>query len=368
MKNPLITVAALLAVAAPGSTLKAASVENVTVYKEPGRFGGWPANNGIWSWGDEILVGFSQGYFKKVESGHAIDGSKPSVPRFARSLDGGRSWKIEAPSFLDADGKEKEATDPPGGVDFTNPNFAMTLRMVSSRTGFSRFYYSYDRGKVWQGPYSLPAFGRKVISARTDYIVNGKHDAMAFITSGKENGREGRVFCTRTTDGGKTWKFISWIGPEPPGFSIMPSTVRLSPKVLLATLRQKEGESHWIDSYISEDNGGNWRFLNRPVESTGAFVGNPPSTIRLKDGRIAMTYGYRSAPFGIRAKLSNDGGKTWGQEIMLRDDAGCGDLGYPRTVQRSDGKIVTLYYFNDAKDAERYIAATIWDPGTSPAR
>ena len=53
---------------------------------------------------------------------------------------------------------------------------------------------------------------------------------------------------------------------------------------------------------------------------------------------------------------------------MLRDDAGSGDLGYPRTVQRSDGKIVTVYYFNDDKYAERYIAASIWDPGTSKTR
>gem|GEM_PF-4111678 len=39
------------------------------------------------------------------------------------------------------------------------------------------------------------------------------------------------------------------------------------------------------------------------------------------------------------------------------------DLGYPRTVQRPDGKIVTMYYFNDASSKERYIAATIWRPG-----
>jgi hypothetical protein len=32
-------------------------------------------------------------------------------------------------------------------------------------------------------------------------------------------------------------------------------------------------------------------------------------------------------------------------------------------VQRSDGKILTVYYFNDHPDTERYIGATIWDPG-----
>ena len=91
-------------------------------------------------------------------------------------------------------------------------------------------------------------------------------------------------------------------------------------------------------------------------------MGNPPSMIKLKDGRMAITYGFRSAPYGIRAKLSRDDGKTWGPEIVLRDDAGTWDLGYPRTVQRADGKIVTVYYFNDKKDEERYIAATIWNP------
>ena len=39
---------------------------NVKVYAEPGRFGGWPANHGLWSWGNEILVGFSRGYYKDL--------------------------------------------------------------------------------------------------------------------------------------------------------------------------------------------------------------------------------------------------------------------------------------------------------------
>jgi hypothetical protein len=36
---------------------------------------------------------------------------------------------------------------------------------------------------------------------------------------------------------------------------------------------------------------------------------------------------------------------------------------YPRTVQRRDGKIVTVYYFHDRPKSDRYIAATIWDAG-----
>lgn len=41
---------------------------------------------------------------------------------------------------------------------------------------------------------------------------------------------------------------------------------------------------------------------------------------------------------------------------------GNGDLGYPRSVQRLDDKVVTVYYHNVDQDQERFIAATIWTP------
>ena len=91
-------------------------------------------------------------------------------------------------------------------------------------------------------------------------------------------------------------------------------------------------------------------------------MGNPPSLLMLKDGRLSLIYGFRSEPYGIRARLSSDKGQTWSDEIILRKDAGCWDLGYPRSVQRPDGKIVTAFYYNDDPNRERYIAATIWDP------
>jgi hypothetical protein len=76
-----------------------------------------------------------------------------------------------------------------------------------------------------------------------------------------------------------------------------------------------------------------------------------------------LAFGYRAKPFGIRARLSADRGRTWEPEITLRGDGGGRDVGYPRTVQRRDGKLVTVYYFHDEPKGNRYIAATIWDPG-----
>ena len=49
----------------------------------------------------------------------------------------------------------------------------------------------------------------------------------------------------------------------------------------------------------------------------------------------------------VLARLSSDRGKSWGDAIVLRGDAGGQDLGYCRSVQRPDGKIVTVYYMWD---------------------
>jgi len=340
------------------------AAEHVIVYREPGRFGGWPANSGIYSWGNEILVGFSRAWHKAQDPGrHQMDRDKPAEGAFARSLDGGRTWTIEPhPEVLSPEQPAPKTTGCPGGIDFTHPGFAMTLRMAGIHTGPSRFHYSTNRGKSWTGPCALPMFDRAGVAARTDYIVNGKRDCLIFLTASKDNQREGRVMCARTTDGGKTWNFVSWIGPEPKGFDIMPSSIRLSPSRILTTVRHNEGRQNWIDSYLSENDAKTWTYFGRPVPDTGAFNGNPPSLIKLKDGRLCLTYGYRSEPYQIRARLSSDSGKTWTDDIVLRDNGAAWDLGYTRTVQRPDGKIVTIYYFNDGKQTERFIEATIWDP------
>ena len=70
---------------------------HVKVYFEKGMFGGWPANHGIWIWGEEILVGFGMGYYKDQGLSHHIDREKPEIPMLARSLDGGETWSLEDP-------------------------------------------------------------------------------------------------------------------------------------------------------------------------------------------------------------------------------------------------------------------------------
>lgn len=372
----IICVLLILVSTTTAADLRPTDIEHVKVYSEPTRFGGWPANHGIWSWGNEILVGFSEGAYKYLgPDRHAIDREKPEKHFLARSKDGGRTWTIIDPAlkgdlipeggFLHGvardDVKIPEAIAQTEPINFTHPDFAMTLRTTDINDGSSRYFYSYDRGDNWEGPYLLPNFGAPGTAARTDYIVNGKNDCMAFITVAKSNKQEGRVICIRTRDGGLSWTKEGDIGPEPRGFLIMPATVRINDTELYTILRARKGSKRWQQAFRSKDNGKTWTQEVDPVDDAGE--GNPAALIKLKDGRLCMTYGFRADPFSIRAKLSFDNGQTWSDDIILRDDGTNRDIGYTRMVQRPDRKVVVFYYINDETTGpERYIGATIFDP------
>lgn len=98
-----------------------------------------------------------------------------------------------------------------------------------------------------------------------------------------------------------------------------------------------------------------------------------PWPVLLKDGQILVLFARRRMPTGIGGIVSSDGGKTWSEEFIIRDDGkrwneakhdegDWGDLGYPVGCQLCDGKIFTAYYFNKddghPQGGTRYIAAS----------
>ena len=244
---------------------------------------------------------------------------------------------------------------------------------MCAKTGLAKgtvswFYTSLDRCRSWDGPYRIPLFGLAGIKARTDYLVSNAGECLFFLTEAKDGGGEGRgVFCVRATDGGRELRFQSWVVQTGEGYAIMPASVRLSPSSILVAVRRRDGvldtakSRCWIDLFASNDDAGTWEYLGTPVQDTG-IGGNPPTLTCLRDGRLCITYAYRSHPAGMRARISDDQGMSWSDEIILRDGAGNHDIGYPRTVQLTDGTILTVYWFNDHAEGERYIAATRWTP------
>ncbi|MFT5375488.1 MAG: hypothetical protein ACI906_002314 [Candidatus Latescibacterota bacterium] len=367
-------------------------MQHITVYREKNRYAGWPANYGIWSWQNEVVVGFTLGYYDGENGGfHTADRDRAFRPMLARSTDGGQTWNTEAfpgptpqgrglsadehvnaplkidPALDGADGPQPC----PGNINFAHPDFALLCARSGLGAGTrSFFYYSYDRCRSFRGPFSLPNYGQQGVEARTDYLVDDAQTCTLFLTATKANGAEGRTFCARSTDGGQHFEFLSFIGDEPEGFAIMPASLRLSPIHILVARRLRTVESgdkksgdkkDWIDLYASDDDGRSWRCACERVAATGTG-GNPPTLTQLDDGRLCLIYGYRDAPQGLRARLSDDKGRSWAAEIVLRNDGGCRDLGYPRTALLPGNTLLSAYYYNDVPDGERYIAATRWTP------
>ncbi|MEG3655836.1 sialidase family protein [Arenibacter palladensis] len=354
-------------------------IKNIKVFYQEGKYGGWPANWGAWNWDNEILVGFTVADHLDTTRGHTFDVGT-AYTKFARSLDGGLTWSLEdgyskgitESTFEHNLGeKSEESISLSEEIDFTNPNFAMTFRARTLLDGPSSFYYTYDRGKKWTGPFKLEVDfedRRPVgIVSRTDYIVEGPHEMTAFLTVGfRDNNINWReVACVRTIDGGKTWKHLSWVGEEQVN-SIMPSSVRLGPSRLLTTIRQTKPPK--MVSFLSEDNGITWKQQVNPVlvDSNG----NPPALLKLKDGRLCIIYGIRKKEtmpdgIGMYVAYSNNEGRSWSNPELLRGkDGAVWDIGYPRAVLLPSGKVVALYYYNNADngDKHRYIAATIFQP------
>ncbi len=340
--------------------------EHHVAYYEQGRFGGWPANSGVWNWGDEILVAFNRAYYKHNPFHHSIDRAKPGGTVMSRSLDGGVTWTLEQYESSSQDsGAGVTMND---GVDFADPNLAV-------RIDRNYFVASYDRGKTWSDALGFAGLDTSKLSSRTDYLVSDADEALFFLSADDVETVQAilqdRSFLARTKDGGQSFEFVSWMADEENARSVMSSTVRISESHLVTTMRRRFDPAgdfrvmpkNWIDAYESHDNGQTWNFLTKIADTdTGLRNGNPPALVRTDEGLLAVSYGYRGAPYGIRARVSADDGATWSREVTLRDDASTWDIGYCRSVVRSDGNIVTIYYYATDEWPEQHIEATIWNP------
>jgi hypothetical protein len=73
-----------------------------------------------------------------------------------------------------------------------------------------------------------------------------------------------------------------------------------------------------------------------------------------------MTYGYRRPPRGNQARVSADEGRTWSEPLTLSDDGFSGDLGYPSTVELTDGKLLSVWYERRADSPKAVLRQAIW--------
>lgn len=183
---------------------------------------------------------------------------------------------------------------------------------------------------------------------------------VAVYTETQDCRRDAQVL--RTDDDGDTWMCLPLAcGEDDLGFSETALGTNTTGHVIaLLRTAERPRDRGILYQSVSTDRGATWS----APRNTGMW-GYPAHLLTLPDGRILATYGYRRAPMGIRATLSDDGGATWNTNatVVLRADGrGNGsDLGYPITVPVEDGELLTVYYFNGA-DNVTHIAATRWRP------
>lgn len=186
-------------------------------------------------------------------------------------------------------------------------------------------------------------------STRYPSIVNSPHGPVSLsdgrlFYAGKElwTGQK-RVGVCVSKDDGQTWQWLSEIpvrkGDRAEEYHELHAVETADGRILVQLRnhnRANEGETLQCES---TDGGATWT----TPRSIGVW-GLPSFLLRLRDGRLLMTYGHRQPPYGNQARLSQDHGRTWLEPMIISGDGSGGDLGYPSTVQCDDGSLITVWY------------------------
>ncbi len=361
--------------------------EHVTIYYDPDYHASAVFNHNFWVFQDgDLLINFCRARCSYEHSYDLLDRMTDGRSDYVtlRSTDGGKTWPLESLQVLGShQGLERLlesglAQDAPAEpLDWTSPDFCVTAGfgqppVRNQHLGYVQ--YSRDRGQTWEGPYLMPSMGFTQVYVKPDYLVRPDGLVLLFVTVGRGPTRPTYnvaalfVAVYATTDGGLTWEYLSSIHRTTPeaeyvGHFYASPVLLPDGRILVATRCHHHFPSEWTELFESEDGGRTWRSVSR-VNDWGA----PGSLLLLDDGRVLMTYGYRVEPEGIRARVSEDDGRSWGPELILRDDGGSLDLGYVRAVKLPGGKVMAAYYFNRAEDPKqlwggvRHIAATVFTP------
>lgn len=283
----------------------------------------------------------------------------------------------------------------PGACFFFGRTWAGKAREDEAR-GYVPLHVSFslrsvDKGKTWERVPTLfapPAHQHSLISYADPPVRLPDASFLVVLTAGggaDPSIHKGPVLYM-SDDDGLSWEFIAPIAHDPtgvwgytyPGLIMLPSG-----RLQCYTMRQNVNSSqgNWACMNYSDDGGLSWSEprpigqlghspwvarrrpgvysqsdavrdpAGRPMRtyeprSTESAIFRSPYPLLLRDGRIVVLYGRRKPPYGMGGIVSEDEGRTWSQEFVLRDDANCDDLGYPMATELDDGRIFTAYYYN----------------------
>jgi hypothetical protein len=252
-----------------------------------------------------------------------------------------------------------------------------------SRRYTSFVYRSADHGKTWEGDAPMATEMREPIPYGK--IIELKDGRLLMPVWGAYRaGERWQAGVFESADRGKTWSRYARIGYDPKagcrpdnGFNET-SVVELKDGTLLAILRQQrvdasggpcdtytEPAEHFYRS-VSRDG----RAWSRPERLP--LIGTSPALHVLSDGTTLLAYRNNPqrpedhGPYGMAVRVTTDQGKTWTNELALRDPK---DLtysakrqpGYPDFVTLRNGEVLIVFHSVEEKNGRRdfYLAANV---------
>ncbi len=225
---------------------------------------------------------------------------------------------------------------------------------------------SSDMGNFWDGPFTPPS-----IPPEVKYSALGE-PLPAYNRGALWEGHDGRIFwvvaassdpndLSRTSnylliseDKGLSWQYSCPVAVDDEA-AFNETSVYETPKGdLVAFIRSArlEDQACIARSTDGGDSFGPWQKMG--------FQGHPLQALRLPDNRVFLVYGYRHKPYGIRARILNAECTDYGtaEEIIIREDGGSTDIGYPWAVMLDENRVLVTYYFN-IENGTRHIAGSV---------
>ena len=221
-----------------------------------------------------------------------------------------------------------------GGHTWDDPIIPPPVPGIKTRTVFGELSPAYNRGAICEG-------------------ADGKlYWAVAAASQFKPLRTE--IHLLVSDDGGRNWTYRAPIAQDEKVTFNETSLIETPSGQLVAFIRTAQFNDHTV---IARSTDGGKSF--QPWEDAG-FQGHPHYALKLPNDQILLVYGYRHEPYGIRARLLDPecSNITTAPEIILREDGGSSDLGYPWATVMADGRVLVVYYFNK-KGGLHHIAGTI---------
>lgn len=280
-----------------------------------------------------------------------------------RSTDGGRSWRLHG-----------QITRPVENSNWCDSCWGLTRRgrIVFLTGGYADpenkngrrhpietgAFISSDQGKNWKHEgWFPPSFPKGEWTRPFGRILIGHDGYLYTITYAYYGTDEHGAYLMVSKDDGKRWQVASWMAPAINEGALLPLKAKGHWLAAMRTTERPAPEyGQELRQFRSIDNGKSW--IDEGM--VAGYHCHPASLIALKDGRLLLTYGNRRNG-RIEIRLSQDEGATWGLPLCIAP-VKPGDMGYPSSVQRKDGVIVTVFYAISTALFEGYhMEAAIWN-------